>query len=591
MPMTDQEQFPQVTQNAYIKILRDVVTLRMIIGTVAVVILGLAVIAASYLPVFDPPDRSWLTFGVRQIGSGLLVVAIVNVVLQVFVERHRQQLSGGLENFIKKDVNRDLQEIRTNIEDQAQVLLAGSATLAALGTCGVSRVYASRSEAVEAIKRDVEAAKVQQIRIMGISLNDFLRADQRDNLHSVWRVVTSYINGARTVVHNLDIKVLIIDPRGFGALVRSYGETQEPAQLAGRLDKDVEAAAEALRELVAAARARASSDGVGPVTFDFRLYRLAPTTFMCCTDTVSYVQPYYFWPRRQFDVTMPLLRLEGTSLHKAMTDHFDRIWHTASVDGAAWADANEVGVDKGALEAGTVNVFTPRGQGYNRMCWLIKNARERVWLQGISLKSFFEYGQLYAAVRSALDKGVDLRILLLDPYSEQARCRSYREHGFAGHCERGYDSYQDYKKADPCHVESTLVHDINFTINRVRRSLPAKVANSTRLYSSAPSCFVLIVDDEVLVEQYHYGKATPPEFRPQDGAAPPILGKDMPLVEYSKNLSAVVTPDDSRHPHDLLMDHFNFVYEHCSVPLNGNVSGDDPSVPRTLTSPTTPSSN
>jgi hypothetical protein len=362
------------------------------------------------------------------------------------------------------------------------------------------------------------------------------------------------------------IKVLIIDPRCFGALLRSYGETQEPDQLSGRLDRDVEATAEELGKLVRAARAMAGS--AHRVEFDFRLYRLAPTTFMCATDKVSYVQPYYFWPRRQFDVTLPLLRLEGTPLHKAMTDHFDRVWRTASIDGPAWADAKEVGIDKGALEAGTVNVFTMRGSGYDRMCWLINNAQERVWLQGISLKSFFEWGDLYAALCRALDKGVDVRILLLDPDSEQARYRSYREHGFTDHCERRYATYADYLRNERCHTESTLVHDTKNTIKKISGSLaPKGVVSKTRLYSSAPSCFVLLVDDEVLVEQYHYGKAVPPEFRPQNQSVPPILGKDMSLVEYSKKPSPVVTTDESRHPHDLLMDHFNFVYGHCSVPL------------------------
>jgi hypothetical protein len=570
----DQEQSRQVPQGDYVKALSDGVTLRMIIGTTVVVASGLAIIALSYAPFFGPAEVSWLTFGVRQVGSGLLVVATVNVVLQIFVERHRQQLSSGLENFIKKDVNRDLRGIRADIEDQAKVLLAGSATLAALVTSGVNRVYASRSDAVEEIKRDMEAEGIQQIRIMGISLNDFLRMDQRDNLHSVWRVVNSYIAGARAIRQDLDIKVLIIDPGCFGALLRSYGEIQEHDQLSGRLDLDVEATANELRRLVNdTARAGASGEGTGRVTFDFRLYRLAPTTFMCATDRVSYVHPYYFWPRRQFDVTLPLMRLERTPLHKAMADHFDLVWRTASVDGAAWADANEVGIDKGALEVGTANVFVGHNLGYNRMCWLISHARERVWIQGISLKSFFEWGRLNAALRRALDNGVEVRILLLDPDCEQAKFRSYREHDLSDHCERRNTSYADYLKNERCHAASSLVHDTNVTISKVRGSLGPKMGNNTRLYSSSPSCFVLIVDDEVLVEQYHYGKAVPPEFRREDQAAPPILGKDMALVEYSKNVSTVVTSDESRHPHDLLVDHFNFVYEHCSVPVGVNNSG------------------
>lgn len=565
-PEQQEQPAQRVPRPDYVRLLRDAVTLRVAIGTVLVVGIGVAVIALSYGPFFDPPDRSWVTFSVRQIGSGLLVVAIVNLILQVFIERYREQLSRGLERFIEQDVTRDLKQIRAGIRRQAKVLLDGSTTLAALGASGVSQVYASRGEATETIRHDLEAAGLRQIRIMGVSLNDFLRSDQHENLHSAWRVVTSYVKGQRTAAQDLDIRVLIVDPHCFGALLRSHGEAREDDQLSGRLDEDVKATARRLGDLVDEARAMARTGG-GRVSFDFRLYRLAPTMFLCSTDKVSYVQPYYFWSRRQFDVTMPLMRLEGTPLHAAMADHFDLIWETASVDGAAWAEASEVGIDKGAQETGTVNVFITPGTGYDRMCWLIDHAEKRVWLQGISLKSFFEPGKLHAALRRAMRRtDVDVRILVLDPDSEQARYRSYREHDFSDHCATRYSSYADYHEAADCHTESTLARDTRNTIKKIR-ALGGQCARQTRLYSSAPSCFVLIVDDRVLVEQYHLGKAIPSEFRLEDQGAPPILGKDMAVFEYAKRPSVLVEQDESRNPHDLLENHFQFVYERCSLPV------------------------
>jgi hypothetical protein len=408
-----------VPRPAYISTLRESVSLRMAVGTAVVVGLGLAIIAVSFAPFFPDPDDSWLTFGVREIGAGLLTVAIVNVVLQVFIERNRQQLTRGLEDFLKDDVTADLHQIRSEIGGQTEALLQGSSTLAALGSRGVHQVYSSRGEATEALRRDIEARGVERIRIMGISLNDFLRSDQKESLHAVWRVVTSYVRGERAPDRDLDIRVLIIDPNCFGGLLRSYGEAREDDQLAGRLDEDVKATARRLSDLVDEARSRAVSgdgDGAGRVTFDFRLYRLAPTLFICATDKVSFVQPYYFWSRRQFDVTMPMMRLEGNQLHAAMADHFDLVWDTASVDGQAWMDANQVGLEKGALETGTVNVFTSSTSGYDRMCWLIDHASERVWVQGISLKSFFEPGKLAAALRRAMRKDdIDVRCATARP--------------------------------------------------------------------------------------------------------------------------------------------------------------------------------
>ncbi|MEV6605885.1 hypothetical protein [Kutzneria sp. NPDC051319] len=67
-----------------------------------------------------------------------------------------------------------------------------------------------------------------------------------------------------------------------------------------------------------------------------------------------------------------------------------------------------------------------------RLGKVTSHAGERVWLQGISLKSFFEWGKVNAALCRALDNGVDVRILL-DPDSERAKFRSYREHDLSDH--------------------------------------------------------------------------------------------------------------------------------------------------------------
>lgn len=584
--VTTPEQPKTVPRPAYITVLRDALSLRMTIGTVVVVSLGLGVIALSYTSPFDPPDTSWLTFGVREIGAGLLVVAIANVVLQVFIERYRQQLSSRLDSFVKDDVTAELQEIRTDIAGQTHALLTGSTTLAALGTAGVSKVYASRGDATADLKRDIEATGLARIRIMGISLNDFLRSDQHQSLHSVWKVITHYVRGDWTPAQDLDVRVLIIDPQCYGAMLRSYGEAREDDQLAGRLDEDVKATAERLLRLVNEVnenkgQASGPEDGDGgdadvggTVSFDFRIYRLPPTMFICSTDRVSYVQPYYFWSRRQFEVTMPLLRLEGTPLHAAMADHFDLVWERASVSGTDWLQANQIGIDKGAYESGVVNVFTDPATAYRRMRWLIEHATRRVWIQGISLKSFFEPGRLYAALHGALNRtDVDVRILLLDPRSEAARHRSFREHEFSDHCARRFASFADYASSPACHTESTLVRDTETSIKKIVHSI-GRGGQRTRLYDTAPSCFVLMVDDDVLVEQYHFGKAIPPEFQIEEQGTPPILGKEMGLVEYSKEPTELVEWDSSRHPYDLLESHLSFVYDRCSLPLPLD-DGDD----------------
>ena len=55
-----------------------------------------------------------------------------------------------------------------------------------------------------------------------------------------------------------------------------------------------------------------------------------------------------------------------------------------------------------------------------------------MWIQGVSLRSFFEPGPLFNAIVTLIKRGdVDLRILLIDRMCEQAQYRSYRERLFA----------------------------------------------------------------------------------------------------------------------------------------------------------------
>lgn len=87
------------------------------------------------------------------------------------------------------------------------------------------------------------------------------------------------------------------------------------------------------------------------------------------------------------------------------------------------------------------------------------------------------------------------------------------------------------------------------------------------LYASAPACFVLRIDDRVLVEQYHYGKIVPEE-------TPAILGKDMPLFEYWASTPELYKSksDPLRMPFGLLVDHFEYALAQSRLlkfPLHG----------------------
>src|SRR5579862_4468038 len=241
-----------VSRDKFMAIFRDAVTWKVAVGTTIILVMGLILIGISFAPWFPSANKSWLAFSVRELGGGLVVAAIAGLLVQMFVERYRQQVSEGLARFLQDDVTHDLHDIRADIEHQTDALVRGSSTLDALRKTGVGQVWRSRGDALEAMKRDLEARDLRSIRVMGISLNDFLRVDQDQSLHSVWRLISSYLKGNRKPPHSiLDVRVLVIDPNCYGALLRSFGEAREDDDLAGRLDEDVTATARRLADLKA----------------------------------------------------------------------------------------------------------------------------------------------------------------------------------------------------------------------------------------------------------------------------------------------------------------------------------------------------
>lgn len=448
--------------------------------------------------------------------------------------------------------------IQADVRDQTKSLARTSASLQAMTTTGIGRLYSGREDAANDMRRDLTDPANRSIRLIGISLNDFIRADEH-TLAETWADIRRFIDEDRT----LDIKLLLIDPECFGAQLRSRGEARAQASIAGRLGEDVVAVAESLRRLE-----RLVAKGKHQVHFECRFYRIAPTLFLCQVDSASYVQQYYFWSQRNANRSSPLIRFrqtegaaDGRLMHEGMRDHFDWVWEHASIPIGNVLEAKSIGTDKGLHQSGIVNVFASGGEGRNRIQWLLDHARAIVWIQGVSLRSFFEPGPLFNAIVTLISRGdVDLRILMIDRTSEQAKYRSYRERLFADPDLR-FETYLESGQ----HGESDLFRDTERSISNLRTQVTAlRRKNATigrsnllvRQYATAPGCFMLRVDDSVLVEQYHYGKVVPEGQKD----APAILGKDMPLIEYQRVGSALYDPIELRNPVSLLSDHFEFAF-------------------------------
>jgi uncharacterized membrane protein (DUF485 family) len=188
-------------------------------------------------------------------------------------------------------------------------------------------------------------------------------------------------------------------------------------------------------------------------------------------------------------------------------------------------------------------------------------------MMGISQRGFFSHvgGELFTIAENALKNPLlKFEILLIDPFSAQAGLRTERESQT-----KPNDEYTNVTQ----HLASTLFRDIQESTSRLMRyvkstpdtaqntscveSTPDAAQNTScvestpdaaqttsyvevRLYSTAPSCMLIFVNDSVFVDTYHYGRM----------GVGGLEGSQMPLLEFHRCTS----------PYKALEGHFEYVW-------------------------------
>lgn len=530
-------------------------------------------------------DGSDIYYILHEICKAILSAMVVTFGIVAFVRRW-SHLSRDME---KEELKEKLAEISKDIAEQRDKLADYVSSIQALSVANVTKVYENRQEASEDIKMAILDKDVTTIDIIGISLNDFLRWDANEKLCGAWHAIEKRIRNKNesNASEKLIIRILLIDPESHGAFLRGKAEGKEDHDPT-RLPSDVKDAIGRLRRIKEEAASNA-------VCLEARLYRTSPILYMVRTPKASFVQLYYFRPTHRANVDIPLWRFgpSSTSEKRSMHDekeigfHFNWLWedNTASISLDDWEKAHCHGTDLTIREAHIKNMFENAeregvDQGRKRLLHLIKQeSNTKVWIKGISLQSFFRHeSSLYDALygtcfkETNLDRNTTIRILLIDPECEQARYRAYREYRL--HDPESSCTYEQFDKEGRWKTQR-LVTDTNESI-KVIQELTEKLKQAgkkncleTRLYKSAPEAFILLTDQSVIVEQYHYGNI---RTGVQTSGTQALCGKDIPQIEYEKvnpppSGENINVTDKKASPYAILEDHFNFVFEHCSRPI------------------------
>lgn len=555
--------------------LAEAVARYLLLASLVLIALGIFLIAWG----FEQRQNSLLHFFASEIGKAIIITGLVTGGTKWYLTRQYTELIRTGQKVYEEEHKQELQSTLSRVEDrilhQTQTIASYASSLDAMQKADIVRLYESRNAASLDIKADLEDRGISTVRIIGISLNDFLRPGS-GAFHQAWRTIEHYITGGQSIGHPLNVKVLLIDPTCHGAYHRSKAEETGRAGIAGRLENDVLDSIEALKRL----ERQAANECEKGVQFQVRLYRTPPILYLVQTDFVSYVQQYHFWPHYDPNLNIPVIRYQGRSssvtqgrsMHDEMRFHFDYIWENCSVGIREYLDEAARGSDEAIREANISNIYYDKEMCKKRIIHLMDAAQNRIYIKGVTLYSFFRDGELFDSFCRAVTRGgIEVKVLLIDPESEQAKIRSFREYLLRN---PGGD-WRDFCSRE-LHREQVLYLHAQQSINNLRgflRELKEQGVQhniAVKIFSSAPECFMLMTDHSVMVEQYHYGKIRPAVGKMAAQMQSRILGGDVPVIEYVKLGSKEPRASLLRDVYRIFEDHFNFVFRNFAKDIMSN---------------------
>jgi hypothetical protein len=522
-------------------------------------------------------------FLAAQLGTGLLVGAVGAALMQAFIMSAPQTMrkmvdelrSGTRETSMKRVADQliDLSEVTNDgirgLEERLSSIIASLSAHdlhtrmvsgEALSRAGVVDVFASLQDAAAEMSAALGEPHLTEIRLLGLDLSDWFNSrGSASHADSPGRRLERLLLSEEPDAiqqGSLNVRVLLLDPDCAAARLLTYGAGEHDSdERLERLRSDIHVTAERLSWL-----SRKIADQRNGNSLQVRFYRTTPGSFTFITNGSSFVRTYY--AGLVSSSPAPVWCYDGQSAeHKAECQHFDVIWDTSSVSCEESLHQSFIGVDRGISESGIVNIYTDLGGAQERIKWLISNARRRVWIQGVSLSHHLSSPLEEAVLRLPRVSSVDTRLLILDPDSDQAYLKSYRDYLLDEDWSARGIEYDKYLLDKSLHEQSAIYAQLQYSTRRLM-GMSAKASPGhfeLRHYGCAPTSYVLIADDHALVEQFHYGK---PVTASDSMQAHLQLAREMPLVEYESPASVLFGSKSGLDPFAVLENHFSHVFDH-----------------------------
>jgi hypothetical protein len=507
-----------------------------------------------------------VSFLAAQLGAGLLVGAVGAALVQAFVMSAPQTMQEMLNELRSRPREAALEDRLTELTAEVRAYELRTRATDSLAQMGVVDVLRSPEDVAAHISTVLAGPAPGDIRLLGLSLHALFGGgrhpgspDWPDRQLSRLLLDEDSAPARRGSIH---VRVLLVDPACLSLPLLAHGARGDQGLDLDHLRRETEEAAHRLDRLGKQVARRRNGNSL-----QVRFCRALPPFFLFATPqgmlTSSYHDSLPADPGAAGSAATWQFR-SGSAAYQARCRHFDALWDTDSVPGEELLSHKAIGTDQGIGESGILNIYTSRESAQARIGWLVENARRRVWIQGVSLSHHLN-PPLEKEMLGLLARSLDTRILILDPDSEQAVRKSYRDYLLDqdGDAVIDYDTYaRDARLHKASQVYGRLRHSLQWF-----ESLSAKATAGNfhvRQYACAPTSYILIADDHALVEQFHYGKPVDAEGSIE---AQLQLAREMPLIEYGKPGSKLFAAQPWLNPLAVVEDHFSQVYEHFGYPL------------------------
>lgn len=483
-----------------------------------------------------PPVGTTIHFLLKEVGKILFVTGSVTIFLNTLIKKMSELESKEREIKLEKQ----LDGLRSGVNNITGELAKYVRSLDTMITVGIIAIYKSRRDAKKAISNELKNEGNNTLKLLGISLRDFLKGDNL--FYEEWKEIKARLKREMSSKENgstLKIQFLLIDPCCEQAIYRA--ESEEPRRTTHRdrnLFREITYLSESLSELLGELSEISSGK---KLSLEVKLYNSSPNCNLMLSDNFAFVEQYHYREEITYGY-MPVMQYNiNSQVGKEMVGHFNFVWKNARYI-KSYINERNIGTAEAIKDSEILNTYLNRDMLTERLEYIIENVPGDIVVMGISLSSYINPGSILMSrlwMEEQLKRKV--RILLINPLSQQAKFRAAKESNHP---------YKEY--TFDIHADHRLYNDTMDSVREINRLTKLKSSIEGKVFSSSPSCFIFLNEESVFIEQYHYGQIEEAKKLKET-----VLSRVVPVIEYSKE--SIV--------YSLMKDHIHYVWEECSISL------------------------